>query len=54
MDLIDAKTVMAQLPKAFEHFSNLPPHSSLRMRSPSEFRQHQQRVAQAGIASTSA
>lgn len=54
MDLADAKTVMAQLPKAFEHFNNVHPHSSLRMRSPREFRQLQQRVAQTGSASTSA
>jgi putative transposase len=54
MDLADATTVMAQLPAAFEHFNNVHPHSSLRMRSPREFRQHQQRVAQTGSASTSA
>lgn len=53
MDLADATTVMAQLPAAFEHFNNVHPHSSLRMRSPREFRQHQQRVAQTGSASTS-
>lgn len=38
MDLTDAKTVMAQLPAAFEHFNEVHPHSSLRMRSPREFR----------------
>ncbi|KQW52426.1 hypothetical protein ASC81_06850 [Pelomonas sp. Root405] len=54
MDLADAKTVMAQLPAAFEHFNNVHPHSSLRMRSPREFRQHQQRVTQTGSAPTSA
>jgi len=53
MDLADATTVMAQLPAAFEHFNNVHPHSSLKMRSPREFRQHQQRVAQTGSASTS-
>ena len=45
MDLADATTVMAQLPAAFEHFNNVHPHSSLKMRSPREFRQHQQRAA---------
>jgi transposase InsO family protein len=54
MDPADAKTVMAQLPAAFEHFNNVHPHSSLRMCSPRGFRQHQQRVAQTGSASTSA
>lgn len=51
--LADAGTVMARLPGAFEHFNNVHPHSSLRMRSPREVRQHQ-RVAQTGLASTSA
>jgi transposase InsO family protein len=54
MNLANAKTVMAQLPEAFEHFNNVHPHSSLRMRSPREFRQHQQRVALTGYTSTSA
>lgn len=54
MDLTDATTVMAQLPEVFEHFKNVHPHSSLRMRSPREFRQHRQRVAPTGRASTSA
>ncbi len=31
MDLTNAKTVMAQLPAAFEHFNEVHPHSSLRM-----------------------
>lgn len=48
MDLADAATVMNQLPAAFEHFNTVHPHSSLKMRSPREFRQHQQRVAQIG------
>jgi putative transposase len=48
MDLADAATVMEQLPAAFEHFNTIHPHSSLKMRSPREFRQHQQRVAQIG------
>ena len=47
MDLADAATVIAQLPVAFEHFNIVHPHSSLKMRSPREFRQHQHRVAQA-------
>jgi transposase InsO family protein len=41
MDLRDAATVLAQLPAAFEHFNEVHPHSSLRMRSPREFRRHQ-------------
>ena len=53
MDLADARTVMAQLPSAFEHFNSVHPHSSLRMRSPREFRQHQL-ASQSGLASTSA
>jgi len=40
MDLTDARTVMAQLPAAFEHFNEVHPHSSLRMCSPREFRRH--------------
>jgi len=48
MDLADAATVMEQLPAAFEHFNTVHPHSSLKMRSPREFRQHRQRVAQLG------
>lgn len=47
MDLRDARTVLAQLPDAFEHFNEVHPHSSLKMKSPREFRQHQQRAAQA-------
>ena len=34
MDLSDAHTVMRQLPAAFEHFDERPPHSSLKMKSP--------------------
>ena len=44
MDLSDARTVLAQLPAAFEHFNEIHPHSSLKMRSPREFRR--QRVEQ--------
>ena len=44
MDLWDAKTVLAQLPSAFEHFNEVHPHSSLKMRSRREFRR--QRAAQ--------
>ena len=40
MDLSDAPTVLAQLPAAFEHFNEVHPHSSLRMKSPREFRRH--------------
>jgi transposase InsO family protein len=41
MDVIDAPTVMAQLTAAFEHFNEIHPHSSLKMRSPREFRRQQ-------------
>ena len=41
MDLRDAATVLAQLAAAFEHFNEVHPHSSLKMRSPREFRRHQ-------------
>jgi transposase InsO family protein len=41
MDLRDAQTVMARLPAAFEHFNEVHPHSSLKMRSPQEFRRQQ-------------
>nr|MBS3723663.1 IS3 family transposase ISPa56 [Delftia sp. PE138] len=41
MDLNDAQTVLAQLPAAFEHFNEVHPHSSLKMRSPREFRRQQ-------------
>lgn len=41
MDLTDARTVMEQLPAAFEHFNEVHPHSALKMKSPREFRQHQ-------------
>jgi putative transposase len=44
MDLSDARTVLAQLPAAFEHFNDVHPHSSLKMKSPREFRR--QRVEQ--------
>jgi putative transposase len=40
MDLSDALTVLAQLPAAFEHFNEVHPHSSLKMKSPREFRRH--------------
>lgn len=41
MNLTDAQIVMAQLPAAFEHFNEVHPHSSLKMRSPREFRRLQ-------------
>ena len=44
MDLADAPTVLAQLAAAFEHFNEVHPHSSLKMKSPREFRR--QRVEQ--------
>ena len=43
MDLSTARTVLAQLPAAFEHFNEVHPHSGLKMRSPREFRRHQTR-----------
>ena len=44
MDLSNARTVLAQLPAAFEHFNEVHPHSSLKMKSSREFRR--QRVEQ--------
>lgn len=38
MDLRDARTVIAQLPGAFEHFNEVHPHLSLKMMSLREFR----------------
>ncbi len=46
-----AKSAQSQLPfakAALEHFNTVHPHSSLKMRSPREFRQRQQRGAQIG------
>jgi transposase InsO family protein len=37
----DMQMVLAQLPAAFEHFNEVHPHSSLKMRSPREFRRQQ-------------
>jgi transposase InsO family protein len=51
MDLTDAPTVLGQLAAAFEHFNDVHPHSSLKMRSPREFRRQraeQMRHAQLG------
>lgn len=41
MNLADAQTVMQQLPAAFEHFNEVHPHSSLKMKSAREFRRQQ-------------
>ena len=41
MNLSDARTVMQQLPAAFDHFNAFHPHSSLKMKSPQEFRRDQ-------------
>jgi transposase InsO family protein len=41
MDPSDMQMVLAQLPAAFEHFNEVHPHSSLKMRSPREFRRQQ-------------
>jgi len=41
MDLSDARAVMRQLPAAFEHFNEVHPHSSLKMKSPRQFRHDQ-------------
>ena len=38
MDLSDAPRVMRQLPAAFKHFYQVHPHSSLKMKSPRQFR----------------
>ena len=50
MDLTDALTVMRQLPAAFEHFNECHPHSSLRMKSPREFRRQPKPASIAPIA----
>ena len=46
IDLSDAITVMRQLPAAFEHFNEVHPHSSLKMKSPRQFRQWQVKQCQ--------
>jgi transposase InsO family protein len=46
MDLSNAAVVLAQLPAAFEHFNVVHPHSSLKMMSPRQFREHRRRFAQ--------
>ena len=46
MDLSDAPRVMRQLPAAFEHFNQVHPHSSLKMKSPQQFRQWQAKQCQ--------
>ncbi len=45
MDLRDARTVLEQLPAVFEHFNEICPHSSLKMRLPRKFRRQQAAVA---------
>jgi putative transposase len=40
-DLTDAKTALEQLPKWFEHYNSLHPHSALKYLSPKMFRKHQ-------------
>lgn len=48
-DLVDARTVMAQMAAAFEHFIEVHPHSAWKMKSPRAFRSHRaarQRLAQ--------
>ena len=45
MDRRDARTVLEQLSAAFEHFNEVHPHSSLKMRSPREFRRQQAALA---------
>ncbi|MDR6890652.1 transposase InsO family protein [Variovorax sp. 3319] len=34
MDLADARTVIARMAAAFEHFNEVRPHSALKMKSP--------------------
>jgi len=46
MNLRDARTVLEQLPAAFEHFNEMHLHFSLKMRSPREFRRQQASVAE--------
>lgn len=41
VDITDAQTVLRQLPAASEHFKEVHPHSSLKMKSPREFRRQQ-------------
>ena len=41
MDLRDARTVLKQLPAALEIFNEMHPNSSLKMRSPREFKRQQ-------------
>ena len=41
MDRSDARTVLNQLPAAFEHYNNVHPHSALKMLSPRLFRRQQ-------------
>ena len=53
MDLADAPTVLAQLAAAFEHFNEVHPHSSLKMKSPREFRrQRAEQMRQAQLNET--
>ena len=53
MDLADAPTVLAQLAAAFEHFNDVHPHSSLKMKSPREFRrQRAEQMRQAQLNET--
>ena len=49
MDLSNARTVLVQLPAAFEHFNEVHPHSSLKMRSPREFRRQRAAVDDQGV-----
>lgn len=44
MDLSNARTVLALLPAAFEHFNEMHPHSSLKLRSPRELRRQRAAV----------
>jgi putative transposase len=44
MDLRNASAVIAQLPAAFEHYSEVRPHSALRMKSPRMFRRDVDRL----------
>lgn len=41
MGLRDARTMLAQLPAAFEHFNEMLPPTLLKIRSPRKFRRHQ-------------
>jgi putative transposase len=48
IDMSDARSVLRQLPAAFDLFNSVHPHSSLRMMSLRESRHHRQRLGRDG------